>query len=531
MQNINHPVDSSTLYVNNAILRVLLLCELYFAYAIIVWTIWYTHLNPAFDWLIPVLALAVLFLFTGSELLHNKSLFKYSNADMPRSMLARLTHARGIGNPMLMLAAPGRFWFRYRSDIIILLLVFGCLFLLAIDHHWPTISSALDVGTQNQNLASLWLLPILLLLTLLLLSFMLRWDTLRRAILPSAGIAVAGMLLVLILYALLRYQPGLPLQTDQTALQKWNDFSFAAWIAQTAGYIFWAWLQQYFFLGVINTSLTRIINTGKRSGRHLAAWTTALLFGLVHLPNIWLFGVTFAIGILFAYSFMRRRNLFALAVAHALVASLYYQLLPLSLAPEIEGYEGPAIIYLGSRAFVFTAILLTFFCLLWSQREVRLWLRGIPAIILTGWLLLLYPDASQGPVFTWGDSGNGMTWRLHNLKVTGQTTDYTEYEIRGSSPYLLSHPLIISPAGSEYIELELAINANNQADGILYPDFGNGFREDVFLRFHLQPGRHTYRIQPDYKQTLFRLKLETDAGSGSHLQLYSLYLSGGDTAG
>ena len=97
-----------------------------------------------------------------------------------------------------------------------------------------------------------------------------------------------------------------------------------------AGYFVWGLFQQYVLNGYF---LNRIVQSlhGTRAAA-LAPLIAGAVFATVHVPNRFLMAVTFVAGCLCAIAFLRYRNLWFLAVAHALIGSLLVLVTPLSIA-------------------------------------------------------------------------------------------------------------------------------------------------------------------------------------------------------
>jgi membrane protease YdiL (CAAX protease family) len=91
-------------------------------------------------------------------------------------------------------------------------------------------------------------------------------------------------------------------------------------------YVTWGLTQQFLAQSFFFLRFERLL--AHRGG---AVGLTAVLFAVAHLPNPVLTPLTFAMALLFGFAFARHRNLYPLAVAHALLGSAASMAFPESL--------------------------------------------------------------------------------------------------------------------------------------------------------------------------------------------------------
>jgi membrane protease YdiL (CAAX protease family) len=85
------------------------------------------------------------------------------------------------------------------------------------------------------------------------------------------------------------------------------------WVRAFGGYTIWALMQQFLLQGYFLSRLLRILPSAK-----VAAITAALVFALAHLPNPILTPVTLLWGLAACFVFLHFRNIWPLAMAHAI---------------------------------------------------------------------------------------------------------------------------------------------------------------------------------------------------------------------
>ena len=89
--------------------------------------------------------------------------------------------------------------------------------------------------------------------------------------------------------------------------------SLAMWVETFLGYAIWSFVQQFLMQGFFLLRLLRLLPSGTS-----AAVTAAGIFALAHLPNPILTGLTLLWGLCACLVFVKHRNIYPLAVAHAI---------------------------------------------------------------------------------------------------------------------------------------------------------------------------------------------------------------------
>jgi hypothetical protein len=93
-----------------------------------------------------------------------------------------------------------------------------------------------------------------------------------------------------------------------------HPISTRSWVMTFGGYTVWSFVQQFLLQGYFFFRFLRLLPR-----REWAAVAAAGIFAAAHLPNPILTPVTFIWGLCACFVFLRRRNVFPLALAHAIL--------------------------------------------------------------------------------------------------------------------------------------------------------------------------------------------------------------------
>jgi membrane protease YdiL (CAAX protease family) len=93
----------------------------------------------------------------------------------------------------------------------------------------------------------------------------------------------------------------------------------------------WALFQQFILQGFINRRAQMVLGPGLRS-----ILLVAIVFSVVHLPNLPLAGITLLGGLVWAAVYQREPNLFALALSHSIVSIALALWLPPNLINSLR---------------------------------------------------------------------------------------------------------------------------------------------------------------------------------------------------
>jgi len=180
---------------------------------------------------------------------------------------------------------------------------------------WMTVSAA---GLTKAIIA----IPIALAIVLIILSHRLRSESMRNIgfrfdnFLRALSVLTVPVVATALLCLLVGWILGTPVNFLRWHPNRYLGFQFAVGFC-------WALAQQYVLQGFINRRAMILVSKG-----WVSILITATVFGLLHLPNIWITAITFVGGIIWAFVYQRVPNLFALAITHSVMTWFIVSTLP-----------------------------------------------------------------------------------------------------------------------------------------------------------------------------------------------------------
>jgi hypothetical protein len=115
-----------------------------------------------------------------------------------------------------------------------------------------------------------------------------------------------------------------------------RDVTLRTAVAGFLLYCVWGLFQQYLLNGFF---LNRMVEMAGGIASHRLLLPLALVFSVIHAPNWFLMAVTLPAGYLSGFVYLRYRNLFVLALSHAVLGGLLYLVIPDSISHSL--YVGP----------------------------------------------------------------------------------------------------------------------------------------------------------------------------------------------
>jgi membrane protease YdiL (CAAX protease family) len=180
---------------------------------------------------------------------------------------------------------------------------------------WLTVSAA---GLSKAIIA----VPVALAIVLIILSHRLRSESMRNIgfrfdnFLRALSMLTVPVVATALLCLLVGWMLGTPVN-----FLRWHPNRYLA--LQFAVGFCWALAQQYVLQGFINRRAMILVSKG-----WVSILITATVFGLLHLPNIWITAITFGGGLIWAFVYQRVPNLFALAITHSVMTWFIVSTLP-----------------------------------------------------------------------------------------------------------------------------------------------------------------------------------------------------------
>jgi uncharacterized protein len=87
-------------------------------------------------------------------------------------------------------------------------------------------------------------------------------------------------------------------------------------------YPLWGTIQQFLMIGLVAGNLRELKGGGLN--QLVIVLATAVLFAVVHFPDVWLTLGTFVLALFYGYIYLRQRNVYVLGILHGWLGALFY---------------------------------------------------------------------------------------------------------------------------------------------------------------------------------------------------------------
>jgi membrane protease YdiL (CAAX protease family) len=87
-------------------------------------------------------------------------------------------------------------------------------------------------------------------------------------------------------------------------------------------YPVWGSIQQFLLIALTAGNLQDLKNS--KTPKAIIILLTALLFGLIHYPFVWLMAATFVLAIFYCLVYLKHRNIYALGIFHGWLGALFF---------------------------------------------------------------------------------------------------------------------------------------------------------------------------------------------------------------
>ncbi len=99
-----------------------------------------------------------------------------------------------------------------------------------------------------------------------------------------------------------------------------------SFVYRLPAYFIWAWVQQL----IMGPMVTDFIHARLKGSQWMTAALVGVLFSIIHAPNHMLMLATLIGGVVWSYAWLKYKNLYANAFSHAVLALVFYQVMPVA---------------------------------------------------------------------------------------------------------------------------------------------------------------------------------------------------------